>query len=230
MHRRPRRNRFRNHNPLLGPRDRNPMQVRHILPLGGSDLRGENNVFTKSLVNPYEPTHAEIEKRKLTFNDEAIFVPYRLDWLVWAAIGASLLDSISICIFQSKGTGAIGDLILAPLAAHSLAWIPIYRLAVPLLIPMMPNVCRQSFAVFYLSVGVVFCVNNLSGHYLGTFVFVDSVGLYPTLAICFVLGFLTFCVQSARSGSLARSIRIAVTWLALAVIIQGIFFAVGRSI
>jgi hypothetical protein len=38
-------------------------------------------MFTKSLVNPYEPSHAEIEEPSLALDDQAVIVPYRLDWL-----------------------------------------------------------------------------------------------------------------------------------------------------
>ncbi len=186
-------------------------------------------MFAKSLVNPYEPTLAPIERQDRTLH-ESFLVPYRVDWLVLAAIVVSFLDSITICVFHTSRTGVITDPILAPLANHSLAWIPVYRLAVPLLIPIMPNVCRQSFAVFYLFVGLLFGINNLSGHYLGRFVFVDSIGLYPTVGICFLFASLAFCVRLASSRNTAQSFGNTAAWLVLAVMLQGIFFAVGRFV
>lgn len=185
-------------------------------------------LLTQSAPNPYAPGPAEIDRQRHG-DEESLFVPYRIDRFAMAAILASLLDSISIGLILIYGTGVIGDPILGPLAAHSLFWIPIYRLAVPLLIPLMPQVCRQSFAIFYLAVGVLFSVNNFSGHFIGWFVFVETIGLYVSLAICFVPAIQAFGVFAIRSGKFARPLRITVAWIVIALMIQATFFIISRS-
>ena len=187
-------------------------------------------LVTESPPNPYAPTSPETGSKYPTYDQESLFTPYRLDGWAIAAISASVLDSVSIGLLLSQGTGVIRDPILGPLAARSLLWIPVYRLAVPLLIPLMPKVCRQSFAVFYLAVGLLFSINNFSGHYAGWFVFVDSFGLYVSLALCLIPATQAFGVYSMRAGDFARSLRTTLAWIAFAFMIQAAFLGISRSI
>jgi hypothetical protein len=187
-------------------------------------------VVSTTSINPYEPTLLQGDDQTPRPIDDTLIVPFRLDWLTLAAFVASLMDAVAIWIFFSNGTGMIGDRILAPLASKSPVWIPIYRLAVPMLIPVMPQTCRQSFAVFYLATGVAFSINNFSGHFLGKFVFLDSIGLLPTGAACFVFAIVAFYLGVMHSRNVTRSLRNTMAWTAFAALIQFAFYLVDHVI
>ena len=85
--------------------------------------------------------------------------PYRMDLLVLAAL---LVNAVGTGIVYSllDGFVALSDPVLAALIEKSVLWLPIYRLLPILLLPAMPDVCRQTFASFYLAVGILFGVND----------------------------------------------------------------------
>ena len=181
-------------------------------------------------VNPYEPSRTDAPHAADANPNGNLFVPYRLDWLVSSAIAFTVLVSYGTYLVQSNGTGVIVDPILSRLVAHSVIWIPIYRLGSPILLPLMPDVARQTYGVLFLSIGVLFSINNLSGHYFGNFVFVDNLGFFPTVGFCFGLALIVFCLRSVASGNVLRSLRNTAFWLAIAVLVHVFLYGASRLI
>ena len=198
--------------------------------LGPTEAPKDGEGMAKAKINPYEPTRVQSGDESLTRSHHTLIVPFRLDGLTVAALTACLVDAVSIWIFFANGTGIIADRILAPLAASSAAWIPIYRLAVPVLIPVMPQTCRQSFAVFCLTSGIGFSINNLSGHFWGDFVLLSHVGLFETGAIFFAFGLVAFCFGVFRFGNFARSLCNTVVWIGFAMLVQLAFYFIGHAL
>lgn len=159
-------------------------------------------------------------------------VSYRLDALTIAAIAAAALDAWTTYYFIAHGLGSEANPILAPLARHSLVWIPIYLLAQPLLIPVMPDVCRQSFATGVLAAGLICGINNLCGIYGGRYILVDVVGFPAIVAITVLLGVLVFAYQllSKEAGRelVLRSLAIAVCWIVILVAVDAAFYLVAN--
>ena len=180
--------------------------------------------------NPYDPPGTAGDLQYDSTNYRSLFLPYRLDRLVIAAVLASMVNAVSICIFHSHGTGVIGTPILTPLAAQSIVWIPIVCLAGPILIPSMPDVCRQTFATLFLSVGVTFSINNLSGHYLGKFIFVETYGIYPTFTFCLLPAFATLGVTLVRARDRLLAVGHMVAWALIIAAIYGAFFLLGAVV
>ena len=161
-------------------------------------------------------------------------VSYRLDALTIAAIAAASLDAWTTYYFISHSLGVETNPILAPLAPHSLIWIPIFLLAKPLLIPAMPDVCRQSFATGFLAGGLIFGMNNLCGIYAGKYILVDRFGFPAITAVCMVLGTIAFGYQLVAKNTgrawVLRSLAIAIGWIALFAIVDATFYFVAQSL
>lgn len=155
-------------------------------------------------------------------------VTYQLDVLTIAAIAAATLDAWTTYYFIAHNLGVETNAVLAPLARHSLIWIPTYLLAKPLLIPAMPDVSRQAFAIGFLASGLLFGVNNLCGIYAGKYILVDHFG-FPAIAVaCFLLGILAFLYQliiknAGRSSNL-RFLAIALLWLGVLAGVDAAFY------
>ncbi|KAA5536082.1 hypothetical protein FYK55_28215 [Roseiconus nitratireducens] len=181
-------------------------------------------------VNPFAPSTKLAELELIPGTPERLVGPYRVD--LWAATTflATLLNASSIWIFFTNGTGAILEPILTPLAQQSALWIPVYCFAVPLLIPFMPDTVRQTFAALFISVGLIFGINNLCGHFLGAFVFVNTFGWYQTVVCCLVIALLVFAQCVSRSGHFARLCHFTAKWATIAVCVHGFFFLVSRTV
>jgi hypothetical protein len=153
---------------------------------------------------------------------------YRLDALTIAAIAAAAFDAWTTYYFMAYDLGLEANPILASLARHSLIWIPVYLMAQPLLIPAMPDICRQSFAIGVLTASLLCGINNLCGIYAGKYILVDLLGFPAIVAASVLLGLLTFVYQllSKEAGrKLAlRSVAIAVLWIVIFVAVDGTFY------
>ena len=177
--------------------------------------------------NPYEPTHVPHAN---TLDDyEPFVVRPRIDWLVCATFAVSLLSSIAIYLYHSAGTGMIGDPILARLAEHSVVWIPIYRLSPALLICFMPNGVRQSFAIFSLVVGTLSCVNDFGGHFFGRYLVLEAITITTAFSLCLSLSCLYSVTLFLSSSNRRRLTRNTLGWLAVVLAVEGVFFAIGRT-
>lgn len=171
-----------------------------------------------------------MDARKENDTNESMWTPYRVDLWAIAAICAAIINATSIWIFFSSGTGAILEPILTPLAHHSVAWIPVYSLAVPLLIPFMPNTARETIAALFVATGMIFGTNNLCGHFLGRFIFVDNFGLYPTFACCVLIAVAVLAFSLMRSGNVIRAIQGTALWGFIALAVHGVFLVISRIV
>ena len=155
-------------------------------------------------------------------------VSYRLDALALAAIAAATLDSWTTYYFIAHGLGVEANPILAPLARHSLIWVPDYLLAKPLLIPAMPDVCRQAFATGFLAASLLCGINNLCGIYAGKFILVDLLGFPAIVAVSVLSGLLVFVYQLLSKGAgrelVLRSVAIAVCWIIIFIAVDATFY------
>ncbi len=159
-------------------------------------------------------------------------ITYRLDLLTLSTIAATALDAWTTYYFIAHGLGVETNPILGPLAKHSLIWIPVYGSTPALLIPTMPDVCRQTFAIPYLAAGVLLGINNLCGIQLGWFALIDSLGFYNVQAALIGTGVIAFMYKLAATftswTSAARSTAIVVSWLAAFGAIETLFYFTGR--
>ena len=118
---------------------------------------------------------------------------YRLDFFTVTAICASVLDALTTFCFIVTGTGSEMNTALSPLIEHSLAWIFIYILSRPLIIPLLPDLSRLVFAVYFLTVCLVFAINNFWGIVNGDYFATRILGFHGVHALA--------CVTSALAYS-----------------------------
>lgn len=187
-------------------------------------------LFSKSDVNPYQPTGSLSAKAAPVPERERFVVPPRLNLLTAATLLTSFLSAIAIYLYHSRGLSGIGDPILAKLAAHSSFWIPVYRLATPALVLVMPKSCRRSFGTCFLMIGVLCCANDYPFYFAGKALVVDSFGLYPPFAACIATSVLVFIVELVRSQNRIRSIRDVLGWISVVLGVHGLFFLIGQSL
>jgi hypothetical protein len=160
-------------------------------------------------------------------------VSCQLDALTFAAIVAASLDTWTTYYFIAHRLGIEKNANLALLAEHSLLWIPIVILSPPLLIPILPEVCRQSFAAFYLTLGLLFGLNNLAGIYAGRYILVDVFSFESVVISALFAGAAMLVYQLATNPiqrSLARSAAILAAWIAVFVSLDFVFHAIARFI
>src|SRR5262245_22824365 len=74
---------------------------------------------------------------------------YRVDWVTGIMLAGSILDVCSTWVVVSRPHGFELNPVLGPLIRHSLVWIPIYLLCRPLLVPLLPEMCRLGFGIFF---------------------------------------------------------------------------------
>ena len=177
--------------------------------------------------NPYEPTHVPHTNTLDVY--EPFAVRPRLDWFVCSTFVVSALSAIAIYLYHSTGTAMIGDPILARLAEHSVVWIPIYRLSPVILIFFMPNGVRQSFAVFFLVVGILSCVNDFGGHFFARYLVQEAITIPTAFILCFSLSCLYSVTLFLSSSNRRRLTRNTLGWLAVVLAVEGVFFAIGRT-
>ena len=153
---------------------------------------------------------------------------YRLDALTIAAIAAAALDAWTTYYFMAYDLGFEANPILASLSRHSLIWIPVYLMAQPLLIPAMPDICRQSFAIGVLTASLLCGINNLCGIYASKYILVDLFGFPAIVAVSVLLGLLAFVYQllstKADRKLALRSVAMAVLWIVIFVAVDATFY------
>jgi hypothetical protein len=159
-------------------------------------------------------------------------VSYRLDALALAAIAAAALDAWTTYYFIAHDLGFEANPVLAPLARHSLIWIPAYILAQPLLIPMVPDVCRQSFATGFLVAGLLCGINNLCGIYAGRYILVDLFGFPVLVAVSVLAGMAAFVYQLVSNGAdrdlIRRSVAAGARWIVIFCAMDATFYLVAQ--
>ena len=158
---------------------------------------------------------------------------YRLDFLTVGMIAATALDAATTYYFISRGVGQELNPVLGPLTERSLIWIPIYFAIPTLLVPAMPDVCRQTFAVPHLIGGLVFGMNNLGVILSGQAPILDAIGYYNLEAAVLLIGLLTFAYQvKTRSkdwASAIKSTRTVFTWIVAIAFLEGVFYLAGHT-
>ena len=78
-------------------------------------------------------------------------------------LGAALLDTVTTWFVLSHRLGSEGNHIAAVLFRHSAFWIPVFLLIRPSLVPLLPEIPRRTFAVFFLTLQLLAGLNNLGG-------------------------------------------------------------------
>jgi hypothetical protein len=161
-------------------------------------------------------------------------ISYRLDSLTIGTIAVAALDAWTTYYFITHGLGVEKNAILASLAQHSLLWIPVHTLMRALLVPMMPDVCRQTFASSLLTAHSLLAGNNLSGISIGRFILVDTIGFAAVVGISASVGVITFIYQLATKhsscASVAYSTALVMVWLIILSAVEGVFYLIGRSL
>ena len=156
---------------------------------------------------------------------------YRVDLLMTVMLLATALDAWTTFTFLDRGLGVEVNPVLAPLAAKSLVWVPIYLFATPLFVPAMPELCRQGFAGYFSSIGLLLGLNNLSGIYRGDYFLIDSIGMVPVLVLSVGVGAVSLFARALSIGSNREQLRhglIAVgVWTLVALAVQASFGGLG---
>lgn len=187
-------------------------------------------LFGKLHINPYEPPHTQSRKGHTSTPQDAFIVPVRFNWLTVSMLAVSLLSTIAIYLYHSRGIGRIGDPILATLASTSAVWIPLYRMASPSVVLFMPRGCRTTFGTCHLLGGLLCCINDFGSIYAGSAIVVESIGMHTAFALCIVLASAVFAVELALTRHRLALTRNALGWLAATVCIHGAFYVVGLMI
>jgi hypothetical protein len=144
----------------------------------------------------------------------------------------SILDTWTTWVVVSRHYGYEMNPTLAPLIPHSLIWIPIYLLSRPLLVPLLPEICRFGFCVYFGLTGLLGGANNLAGILYGRFFLMDTFGFqmpqvaYALIAIIVFIWMLWRRVGNAQERK--RQIITALRWIGIFVLIELGFFAAGR--
>ncbi len=182
--------------------------------------------------NPYKPPVTASQAVDDIDRDAAFITSPRFDWLTVAALAVSILSTIAIYLYHTSGTGVIGDPVLFRLAEHSIAWIPIYRMAMPLLIPLMSSRCRRTYGVFFLALGIPVSANDLLGHFHG--IHLESMffgnaltALCIVIVVCFALSLTQFVFGLIRATNRRQYVAHTFGWLGILMSVQMIFFGLS---
>lgn len=143
-----------------------------------------------------------------------------------------VLDVWTTWIFAAHHHGFEQNPVLAPLMRHSLIWIPIYLLCRPLLVPLLPELCRFAFSAYFGFDGLSAGVNNLTGILCGRYFLVDTFG-FSALQCASVLIAVTVFVwglwmRASNVQERKRHVMIASCWIGFFLLLELIFFTVGR--
>ena len=122
--------------------------------------------------------------------------------------------------------------ILAPLIRHSLIWIPIYLLCHPLLVPLLPEICRFGFGVYFGLAGLLFGANNLAGIFYGRYFLMEVFGFRALQGACVLFAIAVFIWRLWRRVGNAQKrkqhIITASRWIGIFVLLELGFFAAGK--
>jgi hypothetical protein len=157
---------------------------------------------------------------------------YRVDLVVVIMFAGSILDAWTTWVFASRPYGFEQNPTLAPLLRHSLMWIPIYLLCPPLMVPLLPEVCRLGFTVYFGFAGFVFGVNNLSGIFYGRYFLIDLLGFAVLQGSCILFGLTVFIwtVWKHAGNAQERMLHIitGICCIGLFLLLELGFFVIGR--
>ena len=146
----------------------------------------------------------------------------------------TILDTWTTWVDASRHYGFEQNPTLAPLIRHSLIWIPIYLLCRPVLVPLLPEICRFGFGVYFGFAGLVFGANNLAGIFYGRYFLIEALGFPVLQATCVLFAIIVFIWKLSRQVSNAQKrkehIITALRWIGIFVLLELGFFAAGRSL
>jgi hypothetical protein len=154
-------------------------------------------------------------------------VRYHLDVLTVSSLAATLLDIGTTCWFLAAKAGTEANPVLAPLAARSLLWVPVYLGGRNLLIPAMARIYREPFALGFLLSGLLCGINNLTGILAGSFFLVKAIGILALGAVAVVPALVWFAIHLARTTGKWRALGGTVAWVGLFGLVEGAFYLLG---
>ena len=139
-----------------------------------------------------------------------------------------MLDSATTCVFISQNRGVELNPVLGALSQLSLAWVPIYLICRPLLVPLAPSSCRWSFCIYFGLNGLLSGLNNIDGIYTGRFFLSETIG-YPALQAIGLLGGVACFIWGLSSKPEERKAELltAIGWVGGFILLELLFFAVG---
>jgi len=157
---------------------------------------------------------------------------YRIDLAVIGMFAGVILDTLTTWAMVSNHRGFEQNPILVPLIRHSVIWIPIYLLCRPLLVPLLPELCRSAFSVYFGFDGLSGGVNNLTGILYGRYLLVDTFG-FPALQVASVLIAITVFIwglwrHASNAQERKHHVITGLCWIGIFVLLELVFFAVGR--
>lgn len=158
---------------------------------------------------------------------------FRFDRLTVAMLLAAILDSVTTYYFLSRRLGIELNPILAPLASHSLLWIPVCIVMPKLLVGVMTPPSRQAFASYFLTLCSTFALNNLIGICGGQY-FIDIIG-YRTVQVAALVVAIACFQRQLHAGcsnrkSRTQAVKIAACWIGVYLLIDGAFLVASRTV
>lgn len=152
--------------------------------------------------------------------------------VVVGMFAGAILDAWTTWIVISRHYGFELNPILAPLIRHSLIWIPIYLLCRPLLVPLLPEICRFGFGVYFGLTGLLFGANNLTGIFYGRYFLMEAFGFPAVQGTCVLLAITVFIWRVWKHAGDARErkshILTGLCWIGIFILLELGFFAAGR--
>lgn len=144
-------------------------------------------------------------------------------------VAAAILDTATTYYGLSRLPTTEANPVLSPLLKSSFVWLPVYCLVRPLLVPMLPDVARRTFGLFFLVAHLYGGINNSLVIFVRHFSLVDVFGYWGPLILCYVgiAGF--FAWQLVRRPK-DRWFQFGWSAVALAAfaLIEGVFYLLGR--
>jgi hypothetical protein len=155
---------------------------------------------------------------------------YHLDWLTTGMLCGASLDTVTTWWVLSHRLGREANPVAAPLFHVSLWWIPIYLLCRPLLVPFLPKIPRDAFAVFYFLLGIGCGLNNLGGILYHNYFLVRRYGITGITAFWVIVACVFFLMaQRQCRGSQERlaQLKVGLRWVVCFLAIEAAFLLVS---
>ena len=153
---------------------------------------------------------------------------YHVDGWVLAMFAVKLLDVVTTYLLSALRLGFEMNPVCAALMRHSLLWSPVYLMAFPLVVPLLPEIPRRAFVLYFLASGLMAGLNNLGGILFHHFFIIDTFGFWMPEGFCVAGAFVFFVYELYRSSkNRVGPVVAALACLGVLLVIEGAFYLLG---